>query len=272
MDWPSILSAGICGALAALLASLVLLGKSTNRRSLYTIVTVVLFLGLKTLSDQAILPRVRGWQADRQLRQLPFYRDIAEADPPTYEKMRAVTSNSVRNGEGADTIASKLAPIVADTLPKYVGSASDESVVEFTQVVIRELDELRSKQTDACYYFLFPHEKTAPSSLSGFNEKYKEEVLSAMGHIVSSSVHSPQSLPDVAKTDALMAPIIERLRGDYGNDLLLFQQRPSDTVARQKVCAITASLYKDVEKLPQRDASLVLRSLLSDQGSRSTAP
>jgi len=90
--------------------------------------------------------------------------------------------------------------------------------------------------------------------------------------MVHSAVHTPQPLPDAVRAEALLAPIADRLRDEYGSDLVLFQQKPTDTAGRQKVCAIAISLYKDVESLPQSDASLLLRYLLFNQKSRSTAP
>jgi hypothetical protein len=265
MDWMSVLSAAIAGALAAAIASLLFLRKSKDHRFAYTTLTVVLFLGFKLFSDQSILPRIREWQTDEQLRELPFYRDLAEVDPLTYEKVRVVMSDSVRKGDGADVIASRIAPIVAGTVPKYVGTASDDSVVAFIDVVIRQVESLHSSHSDACYYFLFPHEQGAtPGLISSWDQKNRDESIVALGRIVHSAVHTPQPLPDARKAETLLVPVMDQLRNEFGNDLLLLQQKPTDTVGRQKVCAITVFLYRNVEALSQRDASLLLRYLLSD--------
>jgi hypothetical protein len=266
MDWMSVLAAALCGALAAGIASLVTI-KSKNRSGLFSVITVVLFFVLRALSDKTIMPRVRDWQTDRQLRELPFYRDLAEVDPQTYEKVRIVTSDSVRKGDGADVIASRIMPIVEGTVPKYVGAASDESVVNLSSVVIRQVESLQNLHSDACYYFLFPHEQRAtPATIASLDQKSRDESIDALGRIVHSAVHAPQPLPDARKAEALLAPVIDQLANQFGNDLLLLQQKPTDTVGRQKVCAITVSLYKKIEALPQPDASLLLRHLLSDSG------
>lgn len=264
MDWMSVLAAAFCGALAAVIASLVTI-RSKQNRGPYVIVLLVVFLGLKALSDKTLLPRLRDWQTDRQLRELPFYRDLAEVDPQTYEKVRVVASDSMRKGDGADVIASRIAPIVAATVPKYIGTASDDSVIAFIDVVIREVETLRNLHSDACYYFLFPHEPGAPLGIANsFDQKSRGESIETLGRIVHSAVHTPQPLPDARKADALLVPVIAQLRNNFGNDLLLLQQKPTETVGRQKVCAMTVSLYKNVQALPQRDASLLLRYLLSD--------
>jgi hypothetical protein len=271
MDWMSVLAAALCGALAAGVASLVTI-KSKNSRGLFTVITVVLFFVLRALSDKTILPRARDWQTDRQLRELPFYRDLAEVDPQTYEKVRVVTSDSVRKGDGADVIASRIMPIVEGTVPKYIGTASDDSVIAFIHVAIRQVEALQNLHSDACYYFLFPHEQGAPLGITNsLDQKSRDESIDMLGRIVHSAVHTPQPLPDAGRAEMLLAPVIGRLRDEFGNDLLLFQQKPTDTVGRQKVCAITVTLYKNIEALPQHDASLLLRHLLSDN-SKSTVP
>ncbi|SRR6266849_727767 len=271
MDWMSVLVAGLCGALAAGIASLVTI-KSKKSRGPYIVITLVFFFGFKALSDKTILPRIRDWQTDRQLRELAFYRDLAEVDPQTYEKIRVVTSDSVRKGDGADVIASRIAPIVAGTVPKYIGTASDDSVIAFADVVIRQVEALRSSNSDACYYFLFPHEQGAPLGITNsLGQKSRDESIDTLGRIVHSAVHTPQPLPDARKAETLLVPVMDQLTNQFGNDLLLLQQKPTDTVGRQKVCAITVFLYKNVEALPQRDASLLLRYLLSDSSESNLA-
>src|SRR6266436_5542012 len=247
MDWMSVLAAALCGALAAAIASLVTI-KSKKSRGPFVVITFVMFLILRSLSDKTLLPRIRDWQTNSQLRGLPFYRDLAEVDPQTYEKVRVVASDSVRKGDGADVIASRIAPIVASTVPKYIGTASDDSVVNFIHVVIRQVESLHDSHSDACYYFLFPHEQGAtPVTIASLDQKNRDESIDALGRIVHSSVHTPQPLPDARKAEALLVPVMDQLRNQFGNDLMLFQQKPTDSIGRQKVCAITVFLYKNVE-------------------------
>jgi len=162
MDWVSVISAAICGGVAAAIA-LVLVRNPKERRGLYAVVTCVLFIGLNSLSRSAVLPRIYEWQANRQVRQMPFYRDLADADPQAYERVRAVVHESIRRGDSKEIIASRIAPIVADSVPRYVGHASDDAVISFAKLMVSEIEELRRARGGACYFFLFPHENGAPS-------------------------------------------------------------------------------------------------------------
>jgi hypothetical protein len=270
VDWLEVLNAAICGGLAAGIAS-IFSGKSKDRRIAFTVATALLFVGLQSLSKLTILPRIRAGQADRQLRGLPFYRDIAESDPQTYEKLRVVVADSVNRGEGADVMANRIASIVTGTMPKYIGTASDESVESFIGIATLQVQELLRTPSDACYYFLFPQEKGAPSVSSYFDKKGRADMLNVLGQIVHSSIHTPQPLPDAEQAQALLVPVIGRLQKEYGNDLLLIEQKPTDTAQRRKVCDITVSLYKDIKTLPESDASVLMRYLLTEQESNQTA-
>jgi hypothetical protein len=155
-----------------------------------------------------------------------------------------------------------------------VGTASDQSVVAFVDLTNRHLENLHRAQSDACYHFLFPQEAgVGVAAFSGYSDrKVRDEMVHAIGDVVHSAVHSPQPLPDPATAESLLDPILVRLRDEYGSDLLLFKQKPLNTVGRQRVCTMTSSLYREVENLPQRHASLVLRYLLSNQKSATGAP
>ena len=265
VDWIQILNAAICGALAAGIASIFFFGKFQERRIPRAIATVLLFFALQTLSKLVVLPRIRAAEVDRQLRALPFYRDIAESDPQTYEKVRIVIYDSVSKGQGVDAVTNRIAPIVNSTIPKYIGRASDESVEAFIGIATLDVQELLRMPSDACYHFLFPQEKEAPPVSSYFDKKSLADMLDVLGRIVHSSVHTPQALPDTEKAQALLVPLIDQLEKEYGNDLLLINQKPPDIAQRRKVCAMTVSLYKNIGTLPQIDASVLTRYLLTDQ-------
>ena len=264
MDWLSIFSAGIAGPVAAVVATL---GVRNNkeRRTFYIVAMVIMFFGLQALSEKTILPRIRERQMDRELRQLPFYGDIAEVDPQTYAQIQTVIADSLRQNEGVDAIAGKITPIITATVPKYVATASDESVLGFVDAVIEQTESLQQVSPGDCYYYLFPG-PGAPA-LPHVNDVAKNQMLASMGRVVHSAVHSPQPPPDAAKAQALLLPITDQMKTDFGRDLVLMIQKPTDTDGRSKVCAMTIALYKGVRELPPGDSSLLLRYLLSAQKS-----
>jgi len=57
------------------------------------------------------LPRVRREQADREVKAIPVYRAMSEADPQTYQKILALIVDGIEKGENIDAISGKIAPI-----------------------------------------------------------------------------------------------------------------------------------------------------------------
>ena len=266
MNWPNLLALAVSIVLAALIASLVV---GTSKRKRYALVLFVFVIGLKYLANQTLLPRIQRWQLDRQLRELPFYREIAQVDPVMYAQIEAVAWDSATKGEGADELTRRLEPIAIKTLPTYINVGSDEAVTAFVDVTIRRIEELHRANSDGCYYAIYPVESGNPPISSYADERTNNESLEAMGRIVLSAVRTPQAPPDAAKAEALLASVMARLRANYGNDLLLVRQKPTDSAGRQKVCQMTTALFRDVECLPKNDAGIVLRYVFANQWSQS---
>ena len=269
MFWRSLVAVALCLVLANAIAFLLFYRKATLRRLPYFLVSLLLFFLFSRVYFLAFLPHLRERETDRQLRELPFYRDLAEVDPQTYERVMAVVSESAKKGETTNRLSSEIAPIVEGTLSKYIGTASDESVIAFADLSIHEVEELHRSHSDACYDYLYPQDKGATPAASYIDEKSEDETLDVLSRIVHSAAHTPQPLPNAAKADALLAPVLNRLASDYGNDLMLIHQKPTAPAEREKVCDIVVSLFKNLKALPREDASLVLRNLLSEQGAKS---
>ena len=82
--------------------------------------------------------------------------------------------------------------------------------------------------------------------------------------MVETAVKHPQSKPSPAASNKLLEPIQVSLYQKYGRDLLLIQGVARDSAERKKVCDISLTMFQQVVALPKADASVVLRSLLSN--------
>lgn len=260
MDLIGIVSSALCGALAALIAY-PLLGKDKQRKVPYLVVFLVLMFGLRAVADRTVVLKLRIAQADRQLKQLPFYKELSEDDPDTYAKIQGVIEDSITRNEGSDALGGKISPLVAASLPKFAARGSDESVVGFVTVVNDQLTTLHKSDPDSCYGFLFP-DAPRTSAPAGMSEDDQMKLLTQMGKVIHTAVRSPQAPPDVAHAQQLLAPVQAKLQQDFGKDLELVGHKVSTPRERERVCAITNELYTGVLALPRNDAGLVLRYML----------
>ncbi|HKI12365.1 MAG TPA: hypothetical protein VKA02_09640 [Candidatus Acidoferrum sp.] len=263
MNWIGIAAAAIAGALAALIAQIAV-GFRKERRGLYVVICMILFFCLKFASITYVEPRIRTWEAKREIKVLPFYRELSIYDPETYQKVESIVIEGLHDGVNQQKISQRVGDVLLTTLPKHIQKASDESVVAFVEVSLASLDELDRANPDACYSYLYPHEFGEP----GMAEKYlspqsEDKTLQVLDDVILSAIKKPQAEPDAKKADALLRPVIANLAHKYGSDVSLMEGTAHDASERKKVCEMDADLYRQILTLPPAEASAVVRYLLS---------
>jgi hypothetical protein len=261
VDWIEILSYAVAGALGAAFAYLTV-GDKKERRGLYSVVTVAAMLAFHALGARFILPTVYNWQADRELKRIPLYSEIADSDPEAYKKITTILLEGRKKGESKHVVESRIAPIITSTLPRYVPNASDGSINAFVAVLTQDARDLSRASPDACYQFLFPQNFSSPTSAE-LDDAATNRTLGAMADVLHSAIHNPQSPPDPEESQALLKPIASGLAEKYGSDLLILQRTAADSPEREKVCDMAIDLYVGILNLPPKESSEVLRTILT---------
>lgn len=258
MNW--IVLVILSGAVATGVALLIVRGKR-ERIGVGVVVSLAVFLSLissmKRLMDH--------WEVNRQMNDIPFYKTLSVSDPAAYQRVKGILLDGVRSGEPTDKTALRIADALQEILPRYMPRASDDAVVAFANVMIHDLDELDRTNGDACYGFLYPHKYSG----AGFAAKYldsksKEADLDVLFQVVETAIKRPQAEPSPEASNQLLKPIQVALFQKYGRDLMLFQGVARDSAERKKVCDISLNMFQQIAALPKTDASMVLRTLLSN--------
>jgi hypothetical protein len=263
MNWIDAVAYAVSGAIAALLVY-PFLGKKKEHRVIYTIVSLVVLYVIHSILSVSTLPLVYGWQMDRELRKNPFYSQLAESSPQVYDKVKAAALEGMRKQEPQATTEAKIASLVAGAIPQYLPTASDESVIAFVKATTLELRELNGSNPDSCYFFMYPQKAPAPVANS-INEEAKTRMLTAMGGVIASATHAPQAPPDKEESKALMLSVAGELEQKYGADMEILRREAKDTTERGKACTMAIDLYDRILSMPPRQASELLRYILSSQ-------
>lgn len=263
MDWINVIAYGVSGAIGALLVY-PFLGRKKEQRVVYTVVSLAALYIIPSILSVSALPLFYSWQMDRELKKNPFYSQLAESSPQVYEKVRAATLEGFRKQEPQATTEAKIASLVAGVMPQYLPTASDESVIAFVKATTSELRELDGSSPDSCYFFMFP-QKAPASVANSVNDEAKSRMLDAMGGVIASATHAPQAPPDKEESNALMLSVARELRQKYGADIGILQREAKDTTERGKACIISIDLHERILSMPPRQASELLRYMLSSQ-------
>jgi len=161
VDWISIGLAGASGALAGLIARLII-GKPREKSGAYTAVAAICFVILYSLCRQFILPeltaRYDAERAEAIMLEIPAYQAIKEYYPTTYREILDELRHALIRKDDRTEIIARLRGRVSTLTLKCLPTASDEAVVSYMSVMVREIKELNDQDPDLCYRFLFPQE------------------------------------------------------------------------------------------------------------------
>lgn len=266
MDWASVVLAGISGAVGAAIARL-LVRNPRERRIVYVLVLVVSFAIVNALARAFVLPPIRAWQyerkAEQELQEIPAYRVIQQSDPQTYEKIRVIVRDGIRDGQRSEVLASHIRAVISELVIIYVPHASDDAVIEFTRVMVREIEELTQASPDHCYQFLFPEQYGPLDLRKHLDATTLKDDLAALAILIQSATDTPQPKPDPSRSQTLLKTVYTQANREYGDDIRLLDNPHGQSVDKGRVCTIIAGLYRHVLNMPKTESSLVLRYMFS---------
>src|SRR2546425_8107439 len=134
MDWPAIIAAGICGAVGAGVAELIVHRFKLKRGWGYALLLGVIFAGLNGVSRQIILPEVREWQAGRLAERMPVYQAAKRLEPGMAGELEKLFSTVARAGDASGQARANLRSTIAKLAMKHSPKASDESILAIGSV------------------------------------------------------------------------------------------------------------------------------------------
>lgn len=261
MNWYSIGLAAASGGIAALIASLIF-GKKTEKKTAYTIVVVVLFVVINTLSKQFILPELNGYKAvadiESAFNEIPAFASIKRYEPETYQKLvdslAAVTKQGYSQQQAIDLVRSQISGLVESRMPH----ASDEAILAYMSVMVTEMDELHKKGNGLCYKLLFPQVGGGIDGRKVFSQETQKKDLMALDEIIKTS-NTKKPIPSESTVMPSLEPIFVSLYSKFGEDVSMIENPTAANVDKEKVCNITMNLYKEILALPPEQAVSTLR-------------
>jgi hypothetical protein len=267
MNWIAIGLAAAAGAVAAVIASLVV-RKPKEKGVLYAFVFVVLFAVLNALGKEFLLPTLslpfELAKAEQALLAIPAYQAIKLHDPAVYDAVVADLRSGLKRGLSEDELIGQIKPRIEQIIVQRIPKASDSAVVGYMTVMVREIRELNRQNPELCYKFLFPQQYGAINLQKHVPKELLEADLSALALVIETSAKSPQSLPTEAEVATDLELAVAALIEAHGEAAVaVLQDLHNPAVSKAKGCSVTADLYDRVLALPLERSSKVLRFMLS---------
>jgi hypothetical protein len=146
MDWVRISLAGISGAMAALVASLVVRDRQRHRGPCAAVFAVTMLV-IAPMLDRTVAPHIRAWQFRRFFTSDPAFSEIVKEDTQALDRMSTELGRLYDSGRSGPQIMAKARELGATNLGALlsdrIGRAPDDIVLAFTGTMVDTLRELQ---------------------------------------------------------------------------------------------------------------------------------
>lgn len=266
MNWINIAAAVTIGFTSGVVAYFIA-KKYPTRRILILTVPAFVFIALSALTKFLVIPPLHLWTSQREIEksllEISAYEVIAKYDPKSHKEIGHEILNSLKSKESHDEAIGRARKRVAELVPGYIPRASDDAILRYVNAMVKEMEELASKNPELCYQFLFPQKYGAVDVTQHPSPETQRENLAALAEVIRTAVEEPQPLPDPAEAETLLKNTLNQFSQVHGEDTLLLKDPFAPGVDKGKACGLIAALYEKILQLPEKESSLVLRYMLS---------
>jgi hypothetical protein len=260
-----ILVAGAIGVVAGGLAWVIARRSGPAGSQRHRVVLLVSFVALFTLGNAALMPHARSWKQERDVEALltsePLFAAVLADEPSLREPLRAGLLKAFRSGERGEALLVGQR-LLSPRLWRYVPRASDAAALGLGRALTATLTDLRARDPEQCYRFLFPAVAGPPR---GGTAARDDQLLAALRAVVVSARDGSAEPLDRRAAAKQLDAVYGRLRERHGDDVDALKNAQTPGADRARVCAMTIALYSEMVALPAGAAGQTLRHTLGPE-------
>lgn len=213
------------------------------------------------------MSEVTAWTDPRKLEsallEVPLYQTLKTYDPQAFSQLVLQIQQSVRAGDSKAELISRARARLSGVVERHLPYAADDVVVDFTKVIIQEMQYLQQINPELCYAFLFSDRIPGMDVAQYLTEELRHADLAVMSRVIETAARNPQSIPIESQIARSRDLALDRLMQRYGADAAILAKLDDPHVDKSKVCTISAALYQEVLKLPKKESAKLLRFLFA---------
>lgn len=261
MNLYSIGLAAASAVIAVIIARLIF-GKKPEKKTVYSIVIVVLFFVFNSLSKEFILPELNMRQAlndiERVTKDTPAFTSIKQYEPEIYQKLVDSVLVAVKEGANQQQLTDLIRTQISSLIEARMPHASDEALIAYVSVMISEMEVLSKQGNGLCYKFLFPKVAGGIDARKVFSKEMQQRDLAALNEIIKTS-NIKKPTPEQSTVLPYLQPVIITLSEQHGDDVSLLDDPAAPNVDKEKVCKVSIDLYRGILALPIEQSAPTLR-------------
>lgn len=267
------ISHAILASLFSALVWLVVVGALFKRKKMASAVAILLFsvpLLVGNLYYYGWVSPAREKQAEitaaaAHLAKLPVWRTVKEQQPLLYRQAHDQLISNLEAGMPEPQAIEQLRPLVADLLNQRINAARDQDLIDYMQVSLEQMKQIRQRGPEQCFRFLFPQVKGGVNVSELVPKTLTDRELQAMDVLLKHSSGVEQTV-DHKQGRVQLQAVVRQLYERWGSDLQTLNTPAEAGVNEAKLCDMTIDLYQSVLALTGKDSANVLRIIISGTG------
>lgn len=255
-----ILCDGVFGALCFLLAFYVtrLVADREKQPMRWLIVFIVIGVSGTTLAGRLLTPRILTWFGQDEVAEYLDSEPMFHRIVTDYPDLRAPLEEALKTGMQAGNRQAGVAAarsLIEQVFPDYLANASDEGLLEFAAATVATLSVLQAADPERCFQFLHPGVAGAIELTAEEGSQQQYDAITAV------IVTAPEEQLEPADASDLLEGVADTMVQRYGHGFQALAAPEEPGVDRAQICGMTLDMYQEILKLPEDDASRLLRSL-----------
>lgn len=210
-------------------------------------------------------PRIVGAWATRHARDellaIPVYDVLRREEPAVFARLLDEYSRVVRDRTHIGAYTQVANSEIGTVATRRIAHASEQALLALMHDMLGKLQLLRARSPEDCYRYLFPQVAGTPDISRYFDRASQERTLGLMADVIRSAAEKPVPLPAKERVQELLAPLVNDMYAQFGENTALLSRAEEPGVDRKTVCAVSVTLYEKVMSLPPADAAAVIRSM-----------
>jgi hypothetical protein len=204
-------------------------------------------------------------ELDLQLMRVPVFVALKTHEPAQYDQLVSRMRTELQRGRSKAELRASIFPVLAELVKQKLPYASDQALLSFVDIVMREMAALRSMNPDLCYDYLFPAPGAAPFDATRYigNELLRKQ-LAVMADIVRSAAEERNTPPKPEQVEQQRAAVYRALVQRHGDAAV--RKLANSRVAqdgKDEVCRLTYDFYEGILQLPDAGAARLLRYMFA---------
>lgn len=195
---------------------------------------------------------------EQELLKTDLFLALRDHEPDVYAQALAALRDGYLRGRTLLEVRAELMPAITELYMKRLPYGDDSSMIAVTEIMLKQLRELRAKDPALCY-------KYANNELEGIeiSESLRSEEITRMGQLIRSAAlgnYGPRPGPQF---DAQVEQVVMEMAEVWGDDIAFLAQigQPNPQGSDDTLCALTIDLYERILTRPPGEAAQMLRTM-----------